>query len=161
MGDYVYLSYYYDGLQIFDVSHPSDPVLSGWFDTYFATENDFSGAWGIHVFPGGKKILISDQRNGLFLLEFTPPPRIETSAEFGVYPNPAQESAWFYLANPRMFSFDIQIYNMQGKRVAQTEIIGNSLVEFSTLGLSSGMYFYEIIGRDVTLTYRGKFEVIH
>jgi hypothetical protein len=50
---------------------------------------------------------------------------------------------------------------MQGKRVAQTEIIGNSLVEFSTLGLSSGMYFYEIIGRDVTLTYRGKFEVIH
>jgi hypothetical protein len=60
-----------------------------------------------------------------------------------------------------MFSFDIQIYNMQGKRVAQTEILGNSLVEFSTLGLSSGMYFYEIIGRDVTLTYRGKFEVIH
>jgi choice-of-anchor B domain-containing protein len=161
MGDYVYLSYYYDGLQIFDVSHPSDPVLSGWYDTYFATENDFSGAWGIHVFPGGKKILISDQRNGLFLLEFSPPPRIETSAEFGVYPNPAQESAWFYLANPRMFSFDIQIYNMQGKHVAQTEIPGNSLVEFSTLGLSSGMYFYEIIGRDVTLTYRGKFEVIH
>jgi len=161
MGNYVYLSYYYDGLQIFDVSNPNLPVLSGWYDTYFDEEYDFSGAWGIHVFPGGKKILISDQRNGLFLLEFFPPPRIETIAEHGVYPNPAHESAWFYVNNPRSFYFDVYVYNLEGKRVAQTEILGNSLVELQTWQWSSGTYFYEIIGKNVTLNYRGKFQVVH
>jgi len=143
------------------VSNPNFPVLSGWYDTYFDEEYDFSGAWGIHVFPGGKKILISDQRNGLFLLEFYPPPRINANTEHGVYPNPAHESAWIYVANPRNFDFEVDVYNLQGKCVANAEIIGNSLVELNTLHWSSGMYFYEIIGKDVTLNYRGKFEVVH
>jgi hypothetical protein len=66
----VFVSYYHDGLQVFDISDPTSPNLIAWYDTFIETSHaGFAGAWGVHsALPSGR-ILISDITNGLFVLE--------------------------------------------------------------------------------------------
>lgn len=72
-GDLVYVSYYHDGLRVFDISNPSDPVMVAWYDTFEQTSySGYKGAWGVHsALPSGR-ILISDMIGGLFVI--TPNP---------------------------------------------------------------------------------------
>ena len=66
----VFVSYYHDGLQVFDVSTPAEPKRIAWFDTFIeSSHTGYAGAWGVHsALPSGR-ILISDITNGLFVLE--------------------------------------------------------------------------------------------
>ena len=66
----VFVSYYHDGLQVFDVSTPEEPKRIAWFDTFIESSHEgYAGAWGVHsALPSGR-ILISDIQNGLFVLE--------------------------------------------------------------------------------------------
>ncbi|MCB9274570.1 MAG: choice-of-anchor B family protein [Lewinellaceae bacterium] len=63
----LYVSYYYDGLQVFDVSNPLFPRRVAYYDTYDGPDEDyFAGAWGVFTMPSGK-VLISDMNNGLYV----------------------------------------------------------------------------------------------
>ena len=65
----VYLSYYQDGLQVFDISDPSNPVQIAYYDTYIPVNSGgYAGAWGVFAFLPSGKILISDVQSGLFVL---------------------------------------------------------------------------------------------
>ena len=65
----VYLSYYQDGLQVFDISDPSNPVQIAYYDTYTPVNTGgYAGAWGVYAFLPSGKILISDVQSGLFVL---------------------------------------------------------------------------------------------
>lgn len=68
--DLVYLSYYWDGLQVFDISNPENPVRVAFYDTY-EPENfgGYNGAWGVYALLPSGNVLISDIANGLFVLE--------------------------------------------------------------------------------------------
>lgn len=63
-------SYYRDGLQILDVTHPDNMIDVGHYDTSPDFEgNGFNGAWGTYpYFPSGKAI-VSDMETGLHLFE--------------------------------------------------------------------------------------------
>jgi len=68
--DYLYVSYYYDGLQVFDISEPRKPKRVLYYDT--SEENydrTYEGAWGVYPFLPSGKILVSDMQEGLFVLE--------------------------------------------------------------------------------------------
>lgn len=68
--DYLYVSYYYDGLRVYDISDPVNPEQVLFYDT--STEPDgqsYKGAWGIYPFLPSGNILISDMQNGLFVFE--------------------------------------------------------------------------------------------
>lgn len=69
----VFVSYYHDGLQVFDISSPSEPNLVAWYDTHLQDSySGYQGAWGVHsTLPSGK-VLISDMKNGLHVLKLTP-----------------------------------------------------------------------------------------
>jgi len=71
--DLVFVSYYHDGLQVFDVSDPAAPNKVAWYDTYLPDHhNGFAGAWGVHsALPSGR-VLISDVQSGLFVLTLKP-----------------------------------------------------------------------------------------
>jgi len=71
--DLVFVSYYHDGLQVFDVRDPANPQKVAWYDTYLPDHhNGFAGAWGVHsVLPSGR-VLISDVQSGLFVLALEP-----------------------------------------------------------------------------------------
>ena len=71
--NYVYLSYYHDGLQIFDISDPANPQKVGYYDTYLQEDGAFfAGAWGVYPLLPSGNILVSDITSGLFVLSFSP-----------------------------------------------------------------------------------------
>jgi choice-of-anchor B domain-containing protein len=69
--NFVYVSYYHDGLQIFDISDPYNPIKAGYYDTYLPNNhNGYAGNWGVDPQLPSGIILVSDVQSGLFVLEF-------------------------------------------------------------------------------------------
>ncbi|MEM1121665.1 MAG: choice-of-anchor B family protein, partial [Bacteroidota bacterium] len=68
--DYLYVSYYYDGLRVYDISDQANPKLVSYYDT-FAAPNDrrYKGAWGVYPFLPSGNILLSDMQTGLYVFE--------------------------------------------------------------------------------------------
>lgn len=70
-GNYAIISYYHDGVQVFDLSNPADVQQVAWYDTY--PENTsypgYEGCWGVYPFLPSGKIIASDISHGLFVLE--------------------------------------------------------------------------------------------
>ena len=75
------MSYYIFGLQIVDISDPSDLILAGFYDTYRQTENlyTYDGAWGTYPYLDSDKIIVSDRQSGLYVVDFT----LDNSYELG------------------------------------------------------------------------------
>ena len=68
--NYLYVSYYYDGLRIYDISNPTAPELVRYFDTYSPSNGtQYRGAWGVYPFLPSGNILVSDMQSGLFIFE--------------------------------------------------------------------------------------------
>lgn len=70
-GDLLICSYYEDGLQVFDVSDPLNPVQVAYYDTYpdNVQYNGYNGNWGTYPFLPSGLILASDIVSGLFVLQ--------------------------------------------------------------------------------------------
>ncbi len=102
-GDYLYISYYYDGLQIYDISDPEEPFRVAFHDTYDGPNGGFAGNWGVYSKLPSGRILASDMTFGLFLLGVTP----------GNYPIDATLSSTdrskVYCTNLDQVEFDIEI----------------------------------------------------
>jgi choice-of-anchor B domain-containing protein len=68
--DYVYTSYYYEGLQIHSLKYGSVPELKYYFPTSILPNiKSYAGAWGTYPFLPSGTILVSDMQNGLFVIE--------------------------------------------------------------------------------------------
>ena len=69
--DQLYVSYYYEGLQIYDISNPANPVRTHFYDTSTETNTNglYRGNWGVYPFLPSGNILASDMQNGLFVFE--------------------------------------------------------------------------------------------
>lgn len=70
-GDLLYISYYHDGLIIYDISEPEKPVVEGYYDTYPSNTNynGFKGAWGVYPYLPSGCIGVSDLNTGLHLMQ--------------------------------------------------------------------------------------------
>ncbi|HKJ02669.1 MAG TPA: hypothetical protein VJ997_09445 [Longimicrobiales bacterium] len=68
---YIFVSGYLDGLQVFNLQDPANPVSAGYFDTYIGPPNEdrysqFNGAFGIDVRNADGLIVISDMSTGFW-----------------------------------------------------------------------------------------------
>jgi len=67
-GNYAYFSYYYDGLEVWDITNPLNPQRAYYYDTYPAPNvPSYAGAWGVNPNLPSGNILISDMQGGLFV----------------------------------------------------------------------------------------------
>ena len=66
--DYLVVSYYADGVVIFDVSRPHNMVQVGWYDTNLLTGGGMDGCWGAYPYLPSGLLLASDMNEGLFVL---------------------------------------------------------------------------------------------
>jgi hypothetical protein len=100
MGNKLYVSWYQAGIQVFDITNPSQPKRIGQYDTFqpaFAPEESpakaltdepwdlvcatpslqnalpttFDGNWAVYPFLGESKVLAGDLANGLLVLDVT------------------------------------------------------------------------------------------
>lgn len=94
----VYVSYYYDGLQVFDVSDPYNPVRIAYYDTYpDLDDNSYQGAWGVYCGLPSGRVLLSDMNYGLFVFEKIETPshtsqRNKPNLQLSAFPNPGTHS---------------------------------------------------------------------
>ena len=70
IGNYLFVSWYQNGLQIFDISNRSRPVRIGFYDTFNAAQtSSFQGNWGVFPYLGFDRLLLSDIQSGLYILD--------------------------------------------------------------------------------------------
>ncbi len=122
LGDYAYVSYYEDGVQIFDVSDPTNPTRAAYIDTYpqNVQYNGYAGCWGVYPFLPSGNIFASDMDNGLFSFEANLPttgvkhPKLDIDY-LAVFPNPAEDVLTLELHNARQSEVQITLTDMIGK----------------------------------------------
>lgn len=73
VSNYLFLSWYQNGIQIFDISDHAKPVRLGFYDTFpGAAASSYEGNWGVFPYLGFDKVLLSDILSGLYVMDFTP-----------------------------------------------------------------------------------------
>lgn len=76
VGDKLYISYYEDGVKVYDVSDPLNPVYIANEDTHPNTSypSGYEGNWGVYPFLPSGCIIASDIATGLYTFEEIYPP---------------------------------------------------------------------------------------
>lgn len=80
-GDTLFISYYEDGVQVFDISNPLYPKRIAYYDTYpfqnglgyDSIVHNWKGAWGVYPYLPSGCILASDITQGLFTFKLDIP----------------------------------------------------------------------------------------
>ena len=67
--DYLIISYYENGCLLVDAARPDNLIEVGFFDSFTTPGFTFDGAWGAYPFLPSGLVLLTDQANGLFVLE--------------------------------------------------------------------------------------------
>ncbi len=140
-GDLAYIPYYHDGLRVFDISDPSNPVQTWEYDTYAPNNHSsYKGAWGVYPYLPSGNIIVSDMQTGLYLFECeTPTAIIENNLTHNLFPNPAVTQ--FTIQNSKAEIFTL--YNSLGAKVLEQEIHKNQNTIYRE-SLSNGLYFYTL-----------------
>jgi hypothetical protein len=151
LGNKAIIAYYRDGLQIFDVSNPANPVRTGFFDTHpqngvSYTGQPYQGAWGAYPFFPSGNILVSDMQLGLFVLDANValgnPTVTEKSNEWRItlQPNPSEGNC--VLMGLKAQKWEVKILDIHGRivlRQSGTELQGNTL-NLNIETLDQGIY---------------------
>ena len=72
VNDTMYLSYYEDGMKVYDVTNPTSPDMIAYYDTYptnGSTYTGYEGAWGAYPYFSSGHLLISDITFGLNIIK--------------------------------------------------------------------------------------------
>ena len=140
--NYVYVSHYHDGLYIWDISDPSNPVVAGNFDTYLPEDHSsYRGAWGVYPLLPSGNILVSDMQAGLFVLSPLQSQNSnlnEIENNILIFPNPFVDEINIRTTNLKNECW-MEIVNINGKVIFKQKI-SNSNYNIPTK-LKSGVYF--------------------
>ncbi|MBT8189559.1 MAG: choice-of-anchor B family protein, partial [Bacteroidia bacterium] len=71
--DTLYISYYEDGLKVYDLTNPAQPSLVGYYDTYPDNGSNYTGYegnWGTYPFFDSGCIMMSDITYGLNIVKY-------------------------------------------------------------------------------------------
>lgn len=163
--DYVLISHYLDGLQIYNISKPDSPYRTGYYDTYPGPDfKGFSGAWGCYPYLPSRRILVSDMQTGLYVLNADSALNISVKdtvinkSQFAIYPNPMVEK--LTIAIPEKGEVQLVVSDVQGRIIFKQQMAlgsaSNQIVELQLPhNCPTGMYMVRIrAGKNV---YVGKF----
>ena len=151
--NYLFVAYYMDGLQVFDVSNPLNVTVAGYIDTY--PDNigygppAYRGAWGAWPFLPSGHVLVSDMQRGLFVVDADSLLRVAPVSGPGmfVFPNPARELLTIGFTNrPGLTYSTIQVLDVTGRLVMEKKVTGLGLNKEETISigaLASGIYIVQ------------------
>ncbi len=148
--NFLYLAYYHDGLRVFDISNPSNPVQVNYYDTYLPNNhNSYKGAWGVYPYLNSGNILVSDMQTGLYVFELTTSPteiKEEKNPSY-IYPNPITSS--FIINN--LYADLIIMYDVFGRAV-RTEKLNKNINIFNRNDIKNGLYLIEFYKEGLLLS---------
>ncbi len=167
-GDVAIVSYYHEGVQVFDISNAEKPEHLAGFDTYPGNDsgeyNGYNGCWGVYPFFSSGTIAASDQTNGLFLLRFkikSPPDSINLKPEpfnATVSPNPIQENLTFQVKSNYQQTFSSQLFTLSGRQIFHRQKNldkGEHAFQINDFALgANGVYLLKLSAKDKTRVFK-------
>jgi len=180
-GDYLYVSYYYDGLQVYDISEPLDPKRVAHYDTYaLPNQSSYKGAWGVFPYLPSGNILVSDMQTGLYVFESLDASitgelaAVGTSENCGnfvsiqeadlpfnevkISPQPFDQQINIAFTLSEAQNIQLALLDQTGRVVRQladeTFTIGQQQVSYAVSDLPAGMYFLELRGEEQRKVYK-------
>ena len=140
----LYVSHYYDGLWIWDISDPENPTYVASYDTYPLADGDsYKGAWGVYPLLPSGNILVSDMQYGLFVL--APPSsnvQLDEIKNSIVFPSPFTNHLTINTASQNLKR--IKLYDMYGKIVLSKESDKNKIPIDLSNDFPKGIYILTI-----------------
>lgn len=116
-GNLAYVSYYFDGLQVFDISDIYHPVRVAWYDTYEVDEQDYRGAWGVHKGLPSGRILVSDRYTGLYVFRLAPEGVPDVNDDLILFPNPGNGSPIVQVRRDGFLRIEHRAFNALGQLI--------------------------------------------
>lgn len=157
----LFVSYYYDGLQVFDVSDPLQPSRMYYFDTYpGAARQSYEGAWGIYPFLPSGKVLVSDMQTGLYIFDLAAvnTNEVEETVDLKIFPQPFNNTLNIKMNNPLgQDEVQISLMDITGRTVAslglQTIVSGKNQFSLNIKeDLAKGVYVLNISGQQINVS---------
>jgi hypothetical protein len=149
-GDFVYVSSYHDGLQVYNISNPANPTKAGSFSTYELEDhgNTYHGAWGVYPLLPSGNILVSDMQYGLYVLAPTVNFSLANIENEGltIYPNPAKEQIRIKIPKSET-KLIVSVFDSKGQEVLNTALL-NGLTTIEIAQLIPGIYFIKAQGEN-------------
>lgn len=152
-GDLAYISYYHDGVQVFDISDINNVTRVAYYDTYPDNSGygGYAGNWGIYVFPNSETIITSDDIYGLAVLQLQSPlPIALKNFEAKKSGNRQVEISWKTSSEESNSHFEIQ-RSEDGKvfsKIGKVSGAGNSTQEINYSFIDenplNGMNYYRL-----------------
>jgi choice-of-anchor B domain-containing protein len=153
--NYAVLSFYHDGVQVFDITNPTSVTRMGFYDTYPDNPTDYSGyqgCWGVYPFLPSGRIIASDITYGLFVLSApygnvngTKDDLKSNDKSFSVFPNPSAGTLSFQLEKP-VKNLKLTVSDAMGRKLKTFS--GNQLgnQELNLTDLAAGLYIVQATG---------------
>jgi hypothetical protein len=141
-GDNLYIPYYHDGLRVFDISDPTNPIQTWKYDTYAPSSHaSYKGAWGVYPYLSSGNIIVSDMQTGLYIVDVTSGTAhiIEINLKPSIYPIPATNQ--ITITNNTANNFTL--YNSLGAKLMDIAISKNQTI-IKRGNLANGLYFYSL-----------------
>lgn len=148
--NHVYCSYYTDGLRIFNVSNPSNPVEVGYYDTYLVNdtnaEKSYAGNWGVYPYLPSGTVIAADMQTGLYVFNVSAALSVENAPDIfkdiQVYPNPTRDFVQLQGTNQTPGKVNLTITDMYGKECYQHNLFATSVFsqQINTQLWANGIY---------------------
>lgn len=156
--NYAVLSYYHDGVQVFDLSNPGNVTRMGFYDTYPDNPGDYQGykgCWGVYPFLPSGNIIASDITYGLYVISppYPVPAQKPVVSSFTIYPNPTSGKLAFALEKP-VRNLNVTVYDALGRKIISEQHTERLEAEFDLSYLPAGMYFLNATGEGYSETRR-------
>lgn len=147
-GDKLYVSYYFDGLQVYDISDPINPEREMYYPTsnFPPTNGLYRGAWGVYPFLPSGNILVSDMQEGLFVIDGEIPTSTEdiegilAGKSFSISPNPNNGAFELDLEAFTAKKVTIDIIDQSGKLILRKEVSSDLHTYDFSQTLKNGLY---------------------
>ncbi|MDA7729083.1 choice-of-anchor B family protein, partial [Flavobacteriales bacterium] len=142
-GDLVFIPYYHDGLRVFDISDPSNPIQTWEYDTYAPNSHaSYKGAWGVYPYLSSGNIIVSDMQTGLYIIDVASGTThtLETNLKPSIYPLPATNQITI---NNNNTANNFTLYNSLGAKLMDVAISKNQTT-IKRGNLANGLYFYSL-----------------
>ncbi len=149
VGDLAYVSAYHDGVRIYNVRDPANPVQVAWYDTHPDTPEvygGYKGCWGVYPYLPSKHLIASDLTRGIFVFEvdsnLTGIQKAESIVEqFKLFPNPAHD--WVNIECSLNTGVKLQLMDLTGNVILDQEIV-NGQSRLDMRDLEAGTYLVKV-----------------
>ena len=158
----LYSSYYYDGLQIYDLTDPHHPVRTHFFNTSkIEHRRNYEGAWGVYPLLPSGNILVADMQEGLFVIEnigaceaTTSTQEVLRSEAITLFPNPADQFVDIQFSEiPNGNQLVADWKSIDGRKIGNsTSLKIQEQIQLNELPTENGMYFLTLQNEHFLIT---------